>query len=96
MATVDSFNQGALKGARGVRWLYARGGELERDFPYGVARQLLERAALAGGDEMLAGAAALARAPLGLLSDLIGQDRSGAGRRCPGILAMCRVQDGTG
>jgi DNA-binding CsgD family transcriptional regulator len=51
---------------RGVRSLYARGGELERGFPYGVARQLLERAARAGRKRLLAGAAGLARAPLGL------------------------------
>jgi predicted ATPase len=56
----------AEAGVRGVRWLYARGGELERDFPYGVARQLLERPARAGGERLLSGAAALARAPLGL------------------------------
>jgi DNA-binding CsgD family transcriptional regulator len=51
---------------RGVRSLCARGGELERAFPYGVARQLLERPARAGGEQLLSGAAALARAPLGL------------------------------
>ena len=53
-------------GARGVPSLYARGGELERAFPYGVARQLLERPARADAEQLLAGAAGLARAPLGL------------------------------
>ena len=52
--------------AHGISVLYARGGELERGFPYGVARQLLERPAQAGGEGLLAGAAGLARAPLGL------------------------------
>jgi DNA-binding CsgD family transcriptional regulator len=51
--------------ARGIGVLSARGGELERAFPYGVARQLLERAASAGGERLLGGAAGLARAPLG-------------------------------
>lgn len=51
----------------GMRVLHARGGELEREFPHGIVRQLFEPA-LAGADEgerdeILSGAAALA-APL--------------------------------
>jgi hypothetical protein len=52
--------------ARGVRSLYARGGELERAFPYGVALQLLERSARSEAEPLLVGAAGLARAPLGI------------------------------
>jgi DNA-binding CsgD family transcriptional regulator len=48
---------------RGMRDLSARGAELERDFPYGVVRQLLEAAVASERDELLRGAAALA-APL--------------------------------
>jgi DNA-binding CsgD family transcriptional regulator len=48
---------------RGMRDLSARGAELERDFPYGVVRQLLEPAVASERDELLRGAAALA-APL--------------------------------
>jgi DNA-binding CsgD family transcriptional regulator len=52
-----------LAGFHGLQVLQARGGELERDFPYGVVRQLFE-APLAGGHaELLAEAAGLA-APL--------------------------------
>ena len=61
-------------GPRGARpdfdVLHARGGELERDFPFGVVRQLLEtRVALAPAGEraaLLDGAAARAAEPLGL------------------------------
>ncbi|MCW2954177.1 MAG: transcriptional regulator, LuxR family [Conexibacter sp.] len=49
--------------ATGMTVLRARGGELERDLPHGVARQLLERAGVAGP---LTGAAALAAPALGL------------------------------
>ncbi|MDP8909957.1 MAG: AAA family ATPase [Chloroflexota bacterium] len=62
-----------LAAERGVDCLHARGGELERDFPFGVVRQLLEaplrampsrrRAALLGGE------AALAMRVLGLAAD---------------------------
>ncbi|MBA2420849.1 MAG: AAA family ATPase, partial [Thermoleophilaceae bacterium] len=49
---------------RGLQTLRARGGELERDFAYGVVRQLLERAAMQLDEseraEVLGGAAALA------------------------------------
>src|SRR5919201_6430910 len=53
--------------AVGMRVLHARGGELEREFAYGIVRQLFEPA-LAGAsegdrDELLGGAAALS-APL--------------------------------
>lgn len=56
--------------AAGLGVLAARGGELERDFPHGVARQLLERPLLSSSprerDGLLAGAAAMAAAALGL------------------------------
>lgn len=47
---------------RGVRQLAARGGDLERDFPFGVVRQLFEPSLVCGGEHLLAGAAASARA----------------------------------
>ena len=54
----------------GTRILFARGGELERGFPFGVARQLFEQplAAVASHDRqaLFAGAAALAPRALGL------------------------------
>jgi DNA-binding CsgD family transcriptional regulator len=52
----------------GLRCLQARGGELERDFAYGVVRQLLERPArdAADADALLDGAARLAAPVLGL------------------------------
>src|SRR5881392_3857976 len=55
--------------AVGMRVLHARGGELEREFAYGIVRQLFEPALTGAGaseggrDELLGGAAALA-APL--------------------------------
>jgi DNA-binding CsgD family transcriptional regulator len=49
----------------GLVVLSARGGELERGFPHGVARQLLERSARLD-DELLAAAAALAAPALGI------------------------------
>ncbi len=56
--------------AAGFRVLSARGGELERELAFGVVRQLLEGAvasmAPARQAELLAGAAGLARRPLGL------------------------------
>jgi DNA-binding CsgD family transcriptional regulator len=53
--------------AAGLTVLTARGSELEREFPYGVVRQLLEPALATGEQrELLAGAAALA-APLFVL-----------------------------
>jgi DNA-binding CsgD family transcriptional regulator len=51
--------------AAGVRVLSARGGELEHELPFGIVRQLLEPAVVAGDPEeraaLLAGAAALAK-----------------------------------
>jgi predicted ATPase len=48
-----------------LRILSARGGELERDLPFGIVRQLLEPAVVASDREereaLLAGAAALAK-----------------------------------
>jgi DNA-binding CsgD family transcriptional regulator len=53
----------------GMRVLWARGGELERDFPYGVVRQLFERRLLSAGEgeraSLLEGAAGLAAPVLG-------------------------------
>jgi DNA-binding CsgD family transcriptional regulator len=52
----------AAADARGLRVLSARGSDLEREFPFGVVRQLLEPVALApGGERLLTGAAAAAR-----------------------------------
>ncbi len=55
---------------RGFRVLRARGAQLERPFPFGVARQLLERPLLAARpeerDALLAGAAGDAPAALGM------------------------------
>ncbi len=54
---------GRLAGEGGMRVLRARGGEYERDFPYGVVRQLFEPMLLfdeAQRAELLAGSAALA------------------------------------
>jgi DNA-binding CsgD family transcriptional regulator len=61
----------------GMRELSARGAELERDFPYGVVRQLLEPAVTADRDALLSGAAELA-APLfgGAGRSLAGSDAS--------------------
>jgi DNA-binding CsgD family transcriptional regulator len=66
----------------GLRCLQARGGELERDFAYGVVRQLLERSAreAADSDALLDGAARLAAPVLGL-SDA---DAAGPGQIGPG------------
>ena len=51
-----------LAGKGGFTVLRARGSELERQFPFGVVRQLLARTVAAeGGSELYAGAAALAR-----------------------------------
>lgn len=55
---------------RGVQLLRARGGELERDFAYGVVRQLLERRLLGSSaaerDALLKGAAELAGPAIGV------------------------------
>ncbi len=49
----------------GARTLWARGGEMERDFPYGVVRQLLEREVRDLEGARLSGAARLAGPVLG-------------------------------
>ena len=54
-----------LAAAAGVRWLSARGSELERDYPFGIVRQLLEPALVGEGDEVPEGAAALAGGAFG-------------------------------
>jgi predicted ATPase len=52
-----------LGGERGVRVLRARGGEFERDFPYGIVRQLFEPILREeGGRDRLTGSAGLATA----------------------------------
>ncbi len=55
----------ARTAAAEVRVLAARGGELERELPFGIVRQLLESVVMAHGtgerDALLAGAAALAK-----------------------------------
>jgi DNA-binding CsgD family transcriptional regulator len=65
--------------AAGLTVLNARGAELEREFPYGVVRQLLEPA-LATGEhrELLAGAAALAAPLFALDSETGARDRTEA------------------
>ena len=50
-----------LAGAVGMRVLSARGGEMEREFAFGVVRQLFEAALRADGGDALRGAAATAR-----------------------------------
>src|SRR3954470_19074088 len=56
---LDELRQRAV--AADMEVLAARGSELERGFAFGVVRQLFEGALAAGGDELLAGAAGLAR-----------------------------------
>jgi DNA-binding CsgD family transcriptional regulator len=59
-----------LADEHGVRALNARGGEFERDFPFGVARQLFERPLVSAPERdreaLLAGAASHAALALGL------------------------------
>jgi DNA-binding CsgD family transcriptional regulator len=57
-----------LAAERDFRVVRASGGELECDVAYGVVRQLLERPALDAEEQVLTGAAALARPALGLES----------------------------
>ena len=52
-------------GVLGYQVLRGRGSELESDFPFGLVRQLFERAVTAGGEDLLAGPAAAAAALLG-------------------------------
>ena len=65
--------------ARGLRCLFARGGELERHFAFGVVRQLFERAVVGAPDdersELFAGAARVAR---GLFESAEAADGEGA------------------
>jgi DNA-binding CsgD family transcriptional regulator len=62
----------------GLEVLHARGGELEREFPFGIVRQLFEPGLAgpseAGRDEILSGAAALAAPLFG--GDYLADDRS--------------------
>lgn len=63
----------ALGAEKGLRVLSARGGELEREMPFGVTRQLLEgvvrELATSHQAAVLSGAAAPARSLLGLVSE---------------------------
>jgi DNA-binding CsgD family transcriptional regulator len=68
---------GALKdgaGERGVRVLNARGSELEREFPFGVVRQLFEPALREAPNrtELFAGAAAIAGSVFGAPGEELG------------------------
>ena len=69
----------------GARVLRARGGEMERDLPYGVVRQLLEREARTTGEQVLRGAARLAAPVLGLGAEPGGDAGSEAERE----FALC-------
>ena len=65
-------------GARGLTVLTARGGELERDFGFGLVAQLFD-ALVAGderGDDLFVGAAALARPVFDAAPDAVGDDVS--------------------
>ena len=85
-ALLDALVERAPSGA--VTVLHARGGELERDFPYGVVQQLyapVARASPARRRKLLAGAARLAAPALGLAdpptnATLTGADGSLAAR----------------
>ncbi len=72
-----------LAGEQGVESVVARGGELERDFAYGVVRQLFEprllRAPAEEHDALLAGAA-------GLAAPLVGLAAEGATQSYKGVL----------
>lgn len=65
-----------LAAERGVECLFARGGELERDFPFGIVRQLFEAPLYGtpscGHEALLRGEAALAMDVLGLGPDAKG------------------------
>ena len=82
----------ACAAAAGGTVVRARAGELEQDYPWGVARQLLDR--VVGRAEprrraaLLAGAAAMAREPLGLVAgDASPDDASFAARH--GLYWLC-------
>ena len=55
--------------AAGLRILRARGGELEREFAFGVVRQLIEPVLVGREDALFAGAAAAARPVFDLRPD---------------------------
>ncbi len=69
-----------LAAARGMRSLRARGGELERDFGFGIVRQLFEPALVGAPDarrnELLEGAAEPAAAAIGLAPSATLEDSS--------------------
>jgi DNA-binding CsgD family transcriptional regulator len=62
--------------AAGVRVLSARGGELEREFGFGIVSQLFEPALAGGGEPLFAGAAHAARAVFEPSPDGAGPDPS--------------------
>ncbi len=61
-------------GVLGHRVLCGRGSQLESDFPFGLVRQLFERAVKAGGEDLLAGPAAAAAALLGGVASPVNAD----------------------
>jgi ATP/maltotriose-dependent transcriptional regulator MalT len=71
-----------LAGEMGVETVVARGGELERDFAYGVVRQLFEprlmRASIDERAALLQGAAGIAAPLLGLDADPVSERYTGA------------------
>lgn len=83
-----------LADARGLRTLTAVGGELDRELPFAIVRQLLEpvlRAASPTADaELLAGAAGLARPVFGLGADEAGdREPTGLGNVVHGLYWLC-------
>ena len=76
-----------LAEAGGARVLSARASDLERDYPFGVVRQLLEGVVLdpASAERALAGAAAPARA----VFEFAGGDQSGAFAALHGLYWVC-------
>lgn len=79
----------------GIPMLQARGGEIERDVPYGVVRQLFERRVAGAGpweqERLLAGAAALA-APVVDPTRTLEPERESASRSFPvlhGLYWLC-------
>ena len=65
----------ALANERGLRVLAARGGELEREFPFGIVRQMFESLLVdeTEGSNLLSGAAATATAVFGRPGERVGE-----------------------
>jgi DNA-binding CsgD family transcriptional regulator len=80
--------------AAGLVVLSARGGELEREFPYGVVRQLLERVAREDEGGLLAGAAGPAAPALGLPATVAGGGEGGGFALANGLFwVVCNLAD---